>query len=96
MNTPIFDSLTAKLTIEALDWEHEIPCEAQSHEGQDHKADYLIVGNFCNCPAFALCEERVLSKVNNTTTPRWRCSRCDARAPGSFLENNRVIPINSK
>ena len=95
MNTPIFDSLTAKLTIEALDWEHEIPCEAQSHEGQDHKADYLIVGNFCNCPAFALCEERVISKASISIAV-WRCSFCNAKTRGSFLENLRVIPINNK
>ena len=95
MNTPIFDSLTAKLTIEALDWEHEIPCEAQSHEGQDHKADYLIVSNFCNCPAFALCEERVISKTDGTVLG-WRCTFCNVKTRGSFLENHRVIPINNK
>ena len=90
MNTPIYD----ELTIQALDWDHTIPCEALSHEGQDHKADYLIVQKYCNCAAFAVCEERVLSKVNDTLALGWRCSRCDARTPGSFLENHRVIPIN--
>lgn len=94
---PIFDSLTDKLTIEALDWEHEIPCEALSHQGQSHAADYLVQLLYCNCPAVGMCEERVQFKVSSSTAV-WHCDDHGprVRAVGPFLQLHRVIPINNK
>lgn len=96
MNTPIFDSLAAKLTIEALDWEHVPACESRWHEDlPSHEAD-VFGGKKCGCTRY-LCKEALEAPVEPTV---YMCPTCfqDEESLTSTMSGFYawVYPINNK
>ena len=96
MNTPIFDSLAAKLTIEALDWEHVPACESRWHEDlPSHEAD-VFGGKKCGCTRY-LCEEALEASKAPGFYKCPTCSHTEFRPSGTSSGFYAwIYPINNK
>ena len=98
MNTPIFDSLAAKLTIEALDWEHVPVCEAAACPARDHAHDaqYLTSIRCCGRNIYR-CQrsvERQAARPGNWGPCEW----CGHQWPHGtrWASLTLIYPINNK
>lgn len=99
MNTPIYDALSAKLTLEALDWEHVPACEYRSHSGPD-SAVVLVASRHCpwdSSAQCASCHARHVASVQRffAAGRKGGCGVCKAPTPGvTYGEVFVVYPIN--